>query len=57
MQKTRYVFSKRDFNTEISDLCVGSFVYELALHDVVKKKTYFKSVHNPSCIDRPCINK
>ena len=40
-----------DFNTEISEPRIDSFVYEHELHNLVKEKTCFKSVHKPSCID------
>ena len=41
---------------ETSEPRIDSFVYEHELHFLifsffVKKKTCFKSVHNPSCID------
>ena len=41
----------RDFSTEISEPCIDSFIYEHDLHNLVKEKTCFKSVENPSCID------
>ena len=40
-----------DFNTERSEPCIDSFVYEHELQNLVKEKTCFKSVDNPSCID------
>ena len=40
-----------DFNTETSEPRIDCFVYEHELHNLVKEKTCFKSVHNPSCID------
>ena len=40
-----------DFNTEISEPRIDSFIYEHDLHNLVKEKTCFKSVENPSCID------
>ena len=40
-----------DFNTEASGPPIDSFVYEHELHNLVKEKTCFKSVFNPSCID------
>ena len=40
-----------DFNTETSGPPIDSFVYEHELHNLVKEKTCFKSVFNPSCID------
>ena len=39
------------FNTETSEPRIDSFVYEHELHNLMKEKTCFKSVHNPSCID------
>ena len=36
---------------KISKPHVDAFVYELQLYDLVKEKTYFKSVHNTSFID------
>ena len=40
-----------DFNTEISEPRIDSFIYEHDLHNPVKEKTCFKSAENPSCID------
>ena len=40
-----------DFNTETSEPCIDPFIYEHDLHNLVKEKTCFKSVENPSCID------
>ena len=40
-----------DFNTETSEPRIDSFIYEHDLHNLVKEKTCFKSVENPSCID------
>ena len=40
-----------DFNTKTSEPRIDSFVYEHELHSLVKEKTCFRSVHNPSCID------
>ena len=52
---TTVVIKKRlligDFNTETSEPRIDYFVYELELHNLVKEKTCFKSLHNPSCID------
>ena len=39
-----------DFNTEISELRIDFFVYRHELHNLVKEKTYFKSLDKPSCI-------
>ena len=41
---------KKDFNT-VSEPSMESFCCEYELHDLVKEKTCFKSIHNPSCID------
>ena len=40
-----------DFNAETSGSRIDSFIYEQDLHNLVKEKTCFKSVENPSCID------
>ena len=40
-----------DFNTETSEPCIDSFIYEHDLQNLVKEKTCFKSVENPSFID------
>ena len=40
-----------DFNTETSEPRIDSFIYEYDLQNLVKQKTCFKSVENPSCID------
>ena len=40
-----------DFYTETSKPRIDSFIYEHDLHNLVKEKTCFKSVENPSCID------
>ena len=40
-----------DFNTETSEPRIDSFIYEHDLQNLVKEKTCFKSVENPSCID------
>ena len=40
-----------DFNTEASEPRIDFFIYEHELHNLVKEKICFKSVHNPSCID------
>ena len=45
-----------DFNTETSEPRIDSFIYEHDLQNLVKEKTYFKSVENPSCIDLILIN-
>ena len=39
----------RDFNTKTSEPRTDSFVCEHELHNLVKEKTCFKSVHNPNC--------
>ena len=40
-----------DLNTETSEPHIDSFVYGHELHNLVKKKTCFKSVENPSYIE------
>ena len=40
-----------DFNTETSEPCIDSFIYEHDSHNLAKEKTCFKSVENPSCAD------
>ena len=40
-----------DFNAEISEFCLDSFLYEHELKNLVKEKTCFKNVSNPGCID------
>ena len=41
----------KDYNTEISEPFIESFVHEYKLNNLVKEKACFKSVHNPGCID------
>ena len=40
-----------DFNAEIHDNYLQSFLYQHELKSLVKEKTCFKSISNPSCID------
>ena len=40
-----------DFKTETSEPRIDSFIYQNDLQNLVKEKTCFKSVENPSCID------
>ena len=40
-----------DFNAEISEFCLDSFLYQHELKNLVKEKTCFENVWNPSCID------
>ena len=40
-----------DFNTEISKQRIESFLYMHELCNLVKEKTCFKNMQNPSCID------
>ena len=40
-----------DFNAEISEFCLDSFLYQHELKNLVKEKACFKNVSNPSCID------
>ena len=60
LAKALHIYSKYDndlfvgdFNTEISDQRVESFVY---MHELVKEKTCFKNIQNPSYIDLLLIN-
>ena len=39
-----------DFNAEIHDDYLQSFLYQHELKSLVKEKTCFKSISNPSCI-------
>ena len=40
-----------DFNMEEDEEAVSNFLYERNAKNLVKEKTCFKSVTNPSCID------
>ena len=40
-----------DFNTKITEHYIESFLYEHELSYLVKEKTFFKNMQNPSCID------
>ena len=40
-----------DFNTETSEPCIDSFVFEHELHNLGKERSCFKSVKSPPCID------
>ena len=40
-----------DFNAEDSESCLKDFLYHYDAKNLVKQKTCFKSVENPSCID------
>ena len=40
-----------DFNPEVSEVCLDSFLYQHELKNLAKEKTYFRKVSNPSCID------
>ena len=40
-----------NFNAEISEFCLDFFLYQHELKNLVKEKTYFKNVSNPTCID------
>ena len=46
-----------DFNSEISEVCLGSFLSQHDLKNLMKEKTCFKSVSNPSCIDLFLMNE
>ena len=45
------VFLVGDFNIEISEQRIESFLYMHELCNLVKEKTCFKNMQNPSCID------
>ena len=40
-----------DFNVEEEEYCLRDFLYEFNAKNLVKQKTCFKSIQNPSCID------
>ena len=40
-----------DFNIEEEESCLKNFLYEHNFKNIVKQKTCFKSIDNPSCID------
>ena len=40
-----------DFNAEDSEPCLSDFLYKHECKNLVKDKTCFKSIENPSCID------
>ena len=40
-----------DFNAEERETCMKEFLYQYNLSNLVKEKTCFKSINNPSCID------
>ena len=40
-----------DFNVEYTEPCLSEFLYEHNAENIVKDKTCFKSLNNPSCID------
>ena len=40
-----------DFSSETSEVCLDSFLYQHDLKNLVKEKTCFKSVSNPTYID------
>ena len=46
-----------DFNAEIHDDCLQSFLDQHELKSLVKEKTCFKSISNPSCIDSSFFSK
>ena len=45
-----------DFNAEINESYLESFLYEHDLENLVKENTCFMSVENPSCIDLMLTN-
>ena len=40
-----------DFSAEDSEPCLSEFVHDSNTENIIKEKTYFKSLINPSCID------
>ena len=40
-----------DFNTEDTELCLETFLYQYEAKNLVNEKTCFKNPDNPSCID------
>ena len=40
-----------DFNPEVTEHYIESFLYEFELSNLLKEKTCFKNMQNPSCID------
>ena len=40
-----------DFNSEITEPCMDSFLYQHDMTSLVKEKTCFKSITNPTCVD------
>ena len=40
-----------DFNSEITEPCMDSFLYQHDMTSLVKEKACFKSITNPTCID------
>ena len=40
-----------DFNSEITEPCMDSFLYQHGVTSLVKAKTCFKSITNPTCIE------
>ena len=40
-----------DFNSETSEPCLNTFLYQYEANNLVKEKTCFKNPKNPSCID------
>ena len=49
--KNDQVFFKGEFNTEILEQRIKPFLYMHELSDLVKGKTCFKNMQNPSCLD------
>ena len=48
---TKKVLLAGGFNAEISKFCLDTFLYQHELKILVKEKTCFENVSNPSCID------
>ena len=41
----------RDFNAQIGETCLDTFLYQHELKNVNKEPTYYKNSESPSCID------
>ena len=48
---TRGFLHVGDFNAEDTESCLSEFLYEHNAENIVKDKTCFKNLNNPSCID------
>ena len=50
-QKYEKILLTGDFNAEETELGLSNFMELYNLRNLVKEKTCFKSIHNPSCVD------